>query len=1013
MSFLTIKLIKLKMKKLFLLILTFSTMSFSFAQNTEQVLPDPTKGCATDALMQQLYKLHPEMLEKQKQSERFYQTSFIKQANPLSTRSAAVVTIPVVVHVMHKPGTPIGMNENISNAMIQTGIQHLTQAFRKQAPAFSGVGRNLNIVGADVELEFCLASRAPNGSATNGINRVATTLSDLDLSMGTQELALKNLSVWDQERYLNIWLVNEICNGTNCGTAGFAYYSASHGQPEDGVVNEARFFGSSTTGSKIHIHEVGHYFNLKHTFGDAGILNCTNNNCLTDGDGVCDTPPDALDIGVICGAAQNSCASDANDTNVRNPFRSVLNGGLGDQVDLYEDYMDYSPQSCQTTFTEGQKTRMRAALEGDRIKLKSSLGCVPPTTAALAYFTVAGSSVNETAGLTTLDCRKYIDIPVAIQLLNPSSSAVTITLALGTGTASIGSDVQLTTPSVTIAAGMTTGNATLRVFNDKAIESSETIDLNIVSATAGIATFSNNYTLNIIDDDVMPSGARPILYATDFSTTSGWISSYFGGLNSTNAFTIGGNGGSCTTGNSLYVTNNTNTQPNTYNNVDGWPVAFRSVNAVGYTGIKAKFDYKVGGDPVKAIAQLATSNPSGSNSFSILAVNPNNAVSCSQNYTYSFPASFNNSNFDFGFAFRTISGAVANGPFTIDNLEISADTTPISSNTTSIMEYLGPNSIVNFSSATGELLATIENLSNHDYGCTTVQIDRVGESTSSNAGKTFTTKTYIVNPTTNLATGSHRMTLYYTAREVAAWTGATGASVSAMGLFKSTGAIATATSVTDGISKSSSPFGTSTAFSATFNTGFSGFGVANNTVLAVDLLAFEGIKGNKNVKLRWKTASEKNNDYFIIEKSSDGQTFEAMTKVISQGISSDVLNYETLDNAPVAGMNYYRLKSVDKGGQVATSKVVSVAFVEKIKLTVYPNPTTSSKINVELTSDRDERIDFEVVDIVGKTVHTMSQNVTNGLNTIAFDNLTVSKGIYFIRAKQNGIVTAVVRFVRL
>jgi Secretion system C-terminal sorting domain len=90
-----------------------------------------------------------------------------------------------------------------------------------------------------------------------------------------------------------------------------------------------------------------------------------------------------------------------------------------------------------------------------------------------------------------------------------------------------------------------------------------------------------------------------------------------------------------------------------------------------------------------------------------------------------------------------------------------------------------------------------------------------------------------------------------------------------------------------------------------------------------------------------------------------------------------------------------------------------VAFVEKIKLMVYPNPTTSSKINVELTSDRDDRIDFEVVDIVGKTVHTMSQNVTNGLNTIAFDNLTVSKGIYFIRAKQNGIVTAVVRFVRL
>ena len=94
-----------------------------------------------------------------------------------------------------------------------------------------------------------------------------------------------------------------------------------------------------------------------------------------------------------------------------------------------------------------------------------------------------------------------------------------------------------------------------------------------------------------------------------------------------------------------------------------------------------------------------------------------------------------------------------------------------------------------------------------------------------------------------------------------------------------------------------------------------------------------------------------------------------MTKVTSQGISADVLNYETLDNTPSVGMNYYRLKSVDKAGQVATSKVVSVAFVEKIKLMVYPNPTTTSKINVELTSDRDARIDFEIVDIVGKTIH--------------------------------------------
>jgi Pregnancy-associated plasma protein-A/Secretion system C-terminal sorting domain len=1001
------------MNKLLLFIIAFFTIGLSFAQNAEPiVVPTPNgNGCATDDIMQQVYKLHPEMLEKQKQSERNYLQSVAKSSQT-SWRSAPIVTIPVVVHVMHLSGTPVGADENITTAQIEAGIQHLTQAFRKQTPDYNGIGRNANIVGADVELEFCLAKQDPSGNATNGINRVPTILSNLNIGVSANETNLKSLSRWDQERYLNIWLVKEICSGTNCGTAGFAYYSGAHGQPYDGVVNEARFFGSSPTNSKVHIHEVGHYFNLAHTFGDAPIQACTNFNCLLDGDRVCDTPPDISTTAVNCGGVANSCTNDADDINVRNPFRSTMLGGLGDQGDLYEDYMDYSFQSCQNTYTEGQKTRMRAALDVDRVLLKTSLGCVSPTTAALAYFGDAGGSTNESAATTAIDCRKYVDVNVPIKLFNTSASSVTVNLSVGTGSASNNADFQLMTPSVLIAAGATTGNATLRIFNDKAIESTKTVVLNIGSATAGVAPFNNSFNYGILDDDVAPSGARPILYSSDFTGISDWTISAFNAFSS-NVFTSGANGGTCTMGNSLYVTNNTTTKPNTYNNVTGWPHIFHAFNAVGYTGLQAKFDYKVGGDAT-ARAWLTSQNPSGGGSFNLLNITPNNNALCSQNYTYSFPTSFDNSNFDFGFSFRTVSTApVTNPSFTIDNLEISANATPISSNLTTISEYLGPNSTVNFTTATGELLTTIENLSNHDYGCTTVEIDRAGATTVLSAGKTFTSKTFKVTPTTNNPSGQHRITLYYSGSEVSGWTSATGSNASNMSIFKSSGAISAATVVSEGTSVAATPFGTSTAFSATFNNGFSGFGIANSTVLAVDLLTFEGIKGNKNVKLRWKTASEKNNDYFVIEKSRDGQTFEAMTKVTSQGLSTDISDYETFDNAPATGMNYYRLKSVDKGGQVATSKVVSVAFVEKIKLTVYPNPTTTSKINVELTSDRDERIDFEVVDVVGRTVHTMSQNVTNGLNTITFDNLNISKGLYFIRAKQNNIVTAVVRFVRL
>jgi hypothetical protein len=715
----------------------------------------------------------------------------------------------------------------------------------------------------DCGINFCLAKQDPNGNPTNGIDRVSTMLTNINYD-GIGNIDLKNLSRWNTRKYLNIWLVKSIFYpSTGRYIGGFANYSDFHGSVRDGVVCKVSRFGSSLTStlSRTHIHEVGHYLNLIHTFEV-----CSNNNCLDNGDRVCDTPPEDVKTTISpnpCGVLDNTCHKDSDDTDVRNPFRPVSMGGLGDQVDLHEDYMDYvdSLSGCiRNTFTAGQKIRMRAALNGIRSSLQSSLGCVPPTTAPVAYFDFDSNNddyTNESNASTynPTSCRAYTDVDVRIRVLNTASS-VTVSISAGAGTATNMADFQIMTPSLTIPAGSVYGNAVLRIFDDKEYESAtsnfETVVLNMSSVTTGLTTYDIPFIFKI------------------------------------------------------------------------------------YDGI----DYRL---------------------------NPRSVIG------------------------ESISSSV---------------------------EYLGPNATINFITSTHKLLATIQNLSNHDYGCTTVEIDRAGATTTTNAGKVFTKKTVRVIPTTNNPSGQHRTTLYYTGAEISGWTTATGESTSAMSIFKSSGAISAATSVIEGTSVSVTTFATygatpSTAFAATFSTGFSGFGVANNTVLAVDLLAFEGIKGNKNVKLRWKTASEKNNDYFIIEKSRDGQTFEAMTKVTSQGASSDVLNYETLDNAPVAGMNYYRLKSVDKGGQVATSKVVSVAFVEKIKLMVYPNPTTVSKINVELTSDRDDRIDFEVVDIVGKTVHTMSQNVTNGLNTIAFDNLTVSKGIYFICAKQNNGVTAVVRFVRL
>ena len=98
----------------------------------------------------------------------------------VSGPNANVLKIPVVVHVMHLPGTAIGTNENISDATIQAGIQHLNDAFRKVGVYANGpFFTNSGITNSDVEIEFCLARRDPAGNATNGINRIATNYSNL------------------------------------------------------------------------------------------------------------------------------------------------------------------------------------------------------------------------------------------------------------------------------------------------------------------------------------------------------------------------------------------------------------------------------------------------------------------------------------------------------------------------------------------------------------------------------------------------------------------------------------------------------------------------------------------------------------------------------------------------------------------------------------------------------------------------------------------------------------------
>jgi len=286
--------------------------------------------------------------------------------NPSAKPASAVVTLPVVVHIIHQNGL-----ENISDAQVELGIQHLNEAF-------ANTGYYNQNTGEHTMIQFCLAKRNPDGAATNGITRHVSGLTDLE--METEDEQTKDIDRWTPYQYINIWLVREICSSSSgCGVAGYAYFPTAHGSNVDGIMMEARWLGTSNANSTVLIHEMGHYLGLYHTF-EGG---CTNDNCATDGDRVCDTPPDNSTAWIPCGAVVNTCTTDA------------LSGFVTDQSDLTRNFMDYADLTCLHDFTPGQSTRMNAVLAGSRKSLLSSKACVEPCPAEpiAAFFPTAASLI--------------------------------------------------------------------------------------------------------------------------------------------------------------------------------------------------------------------------------------------------------------------------------------------------------------------------------------------------------------------------------------------------------------------------------------------------------------------------------------------------------------------------------------------------------------------------------------------------------------------------------------------
>ncbi|HTR28880.1 MAG TPA: M43 family zinc metalloprotease [Puia sp.] len=275
-------------------------------------------------------------------------------AGSLSNNSTpALITIPVIVHIVyHNPA------ENITDAQVQSQIDVLNADYQKRNADTMEIPHYYRSLAADCGFRFGLALLDTNSQPTTGIVRRYTDVPSFSINDDIKFAASGGDNGWDRDKYLNIWVGNL--------TNSLLGYSSIAGGPKstDGVVVSYTAFGTNGTATapfnrgRTATHEIGHWLNLIHTWGDDS---CGN-------DEVADTPPQqAPDYG--------------------DPSGIVLTCGNEPYGNLYMDYMDFTDDIGMHLFTAGQRDRMRAlfAPAGFRYPLLAANipVAVPDTTARI------------------------------------------------------------------------------------------------------------------------------------------------------------------------------------------------------------------------------------------------------------------------------------------------------------------------------------------------------------------------------------------------------------------------------------------------------------------------------------------------------------------------------------------------------------------------------------------------------------------------------------------------------
>ena len=290
--------------------------------------------CGASEAHQRLCECDPGFRERRSQIHLQAEAFMLNGRAAKSIANGKIRTLPVVVHVVYSTAA-----ENISDAQILSQVEALNRDYSATNPDKSATPTPWTGLIIDSKVRFAMATKDPKGKPTNGITRTKTKKT----SFGTQDDVKSNATggadAWPTDKYLNLW----VCS-LGGGLLGYAQFPGGQAAT-DGVVILNTAFGTVGTAAapynlgRTAVHEVGHWLNLNHIWGDT-------NDC-SGTDHISDTPHAKL-------------------PNFGKPAFPHVTCANGPNGDMFVNYMDYVDDAAMVMFTSGQVARMHSTLIGPR-----------------------------------------------------------------------------------------------------------------------------------------------------------------------------------------------------------------------------------------------------------------------------------------------------------------------------------------------------------------------------------------------------------------------------------------------------------------------------------------------------------------------------------------------------------------------------------------------------------------------------------------------------------------------